>query len=202
MPLLSRTGRPRLRGGRDPVADNQHIFLPGHTSAKLRGCDELVDLANAAQEVSSSPTAAIGRRARQSDQRHGTASGIARRRGICSGGLRKMRRNSSAVRPKSRRASRSSSNSRPLHASPRKCSYSSGSHSGRASTVVAIGCACLLVRSSIACSWGLSGGPGCASGGPGCVQPGTLDRGRHVQVVEPPRHGTPIHHAIADQRAV
>ena len=29
-------------------------------------------------------------------------------------------------------------------------------------------------------------------GGPGCAQPGTLDRAGHVQVVAPPRRGTPI----------
>ena len=36
-------------------------------------------------------------------------------------------------------------------------------------------------------------------GGPGCAQPGTLDRGGHVQVVEPPRRGNSIRRAIAER---
>ena len=61
------------RGRRDAVANDQHIAAQPRVG-EFNGCDELVDLADAAKEVPGGPAAAIARWGRQSGQRRGTAT--------------------------------------------------------------------------------------------------------------------------------
>lgn len=66
------------------AADQYVLGQPG--MAELRVRNESVDLADAVQEISSSPPAATRRPGRQSGRRHGKATGNARRRDIARAG--------------------------------------------------------------------------------------------------------------------